>query len=90
MLFQRIKQLGTKAEIACHKLSVIFRSVHTCKIEHKIRLLAILFEFSLSAVDIIFKDFFYSQRRAGTVLAVADVLQIRDQSLSDHTFRAGD
>lgn len=89
VLFQCFEQLRAKTKVALHELRVILRTVHAREVEYKVRLLAILIELHLSAVNIVFIDFVDFQCRSGAVFPVTNVFQIRNQSLSDHAPSTG-
>ena len=85
MLFQTVQQVGCKAEVALHEILRVFRAIHACQIEHKVRLPAVLVQFFRGGVQIVLVNFFNMQYRAGLVLAIPDVFQVVAQGGSHHT-----
>ena len=86
--FQGIKQSAREPEVSGHELAVVLRAVHACQIKHEIRLGAVFIQLLGRGVNVVFKNFTYNEVAAGTVLAVADVLERRNQVTPYKTFCA--
>ena len=76
MLFQRIQQRRSKAEIARLEFGRVFRAVDTGKVEDEVRLGAEFVQLFRSAVNVVFVNFINLYIRACTVLEVTDIFQI--------------
>ena len=74
MLLERIQQHGGKAEVTLHELFVILRAIHTREVEHKIAVGAISVQLLRGGIDIVTIDVVNVDVRAGSVLALADIL----------------
>ena len=84
VLFQAVQQISCKAEVSLHEVFRVFRTIHTCQIEHEVRFTAILVQLRRGGVQVILVDFFNIQRRACLVLAIPDVFQVVTQGGSHH------
>jgi hypothetical protein len=89
VLFQRVKQNGSKAEIALHKFFGILRTVYAREVEDEIRFRAIFVQKLVSSIYIIFKNLINDDRRTGSVLAVTDIFQVGAQVFSNEALCAG-
>ena len=84
VLFQAVQQIRSKTEVALHEIFRVLRTIHTCQIEHKVRLLAVLVQLLRGGIQIILVDFFNVQCRAGLVFPIPDVFQVVAQGGSHH------
>ena len=84
MLFQAIQQVRCKTEVALHEVFRVLRAVHTCQIEHEVRLLAVFIQLLRGGIQIVLEDFFNIQCRTGLVLSISDVFQVVAQGGSHH------
>ena len=76
MLFQTVQQVRSEAEVALHEILRILRTIHTCQIEHKVRLAAVLVQLRRRRIQIVLEDFFNVQCRTGLVFPIPDVFQV--------------
>lgn len=90
MLFQRIQQRRSKAEIARLEFGRVFRAVDTGKVEDEVRLGAEFVQLFRSAVNVVFVNFINLYIRACTVLEVTDIFQIFCEIPPDKAFCACD
>ena len=81
VFLQGIEQGTRKAEVALHKLGGLLWSVHSCQVEHKVRLLASLLQFLGRGVDVILVDFLYLHVIVPR-LTVSYVFQLRTKVLT--------
>ena len=89
VLFQRVQQRGSKAEISLHELFLILRAVDAGKIEHEVRLPAGRFQQRRVGVDVVEVQLPHRKSRMGLVTAVPDALQRRRQIFAHKSGRAG-
>ena len=89
MLLKSVEQSAREPEVPGHELAVVLRAVHAGQVEHEIRLGAVFIQLLGSGVDVVFKNFTYNEVAAGAVLAVADVLERRNQVASHKTLSTG-
>ena len=84
--FERFQKVARKAEIARHELAVVLGAVYASQVEHEVRMHASIIQLGQNRVDIVFINFTYNEVAAGAVLAVADVLERRNQVAPHKTF----
>ena len=87
--FERVQQGGGKAEVALHELVIAFGAVDARKVKDKIGLGTEFVQRSGGCVKVVLKHLIHGQGRAGTVLAVAEVLQIFAEVAAHKALGAG-
>ena len=84
VLFQAVQQIRCEAKVALHEIFRVFRTIHTCQIEHKVCFPAVLVQLRRGRIQIILVDFFNIQCRAGLIFPIPDVFQVVAQGGSHH------
>ena len=88
VLFQRIQQCRSKAEIPRLEFGRVFRAIDSREIEYEICFCAVFVQLLCGAVDVVFVDFVNLYIRTRAILAVAYVLQILREISPDKALRA--
>ena len=80
--FERFQKVACEPVITGHELAVVLGTVHASKVEHEIRLGASIIQLGQRRINVVLEDFADNEASTRAVLAIANVLERRNQVAS--------
>ena len=84
-----LKQSGSEPEIALHELLIVFWTIHSCKVEHKVALLTPSVQLFRCGLEVVFIYFRHGKVAVASGLPVLYVVELCTQILPYEAFCSG-